>query len=158
MFGTAVELSHVADLPVMEYNTWDVSRSTLFLKRVLDLALAAAALVALAPLLALTAVLILVDGGTPIVFTQIRVGQRGALFRMLKFRTMVPDAEQLLPELVAFDKLQEPMFKIAGDPRVSTVLTATHRVERVAENAAGGEPPFFTPAQRALVERIASRG
>jgi exopolysaccharide biosynthesis polyprenyl glycosylphosphotransferase len=119
MFGTAVELSHVADLPVMEYNTWDVSRSTLFLKRVLDLALASAALIALAPLLALTAVLIFVDGGAPIVFTQIRVGQRGALFRMLKFRTMVPNAEQLLPELVPFDKLQEPMFKIAGDPRVT---------------------------------------
>lgn len=44
---------------------------------------------------------------------------------------------------------------IAGDPRVSTVLTATHRLERVAENAAAGEPPFFTPEQRALVSRLA---
>ena len=47
---------------------------------------------------------------------------------------------------------------IASDPRVSKVLTATHRPERAAENAAGGEPPFFTPAQRALVERIAATG
>jgi len=46
---------------------------------------------------------------------------------------------------------------IASDSRVSTVLTATHRVERGAENAAGGEPPFFTPEQRALVERIAAK-
>jgi aryl-alcohol dehydrogenase-like predicted oxidoreductase len=44
---------------------------------------------------------------------------------------------------------------IASDPRVSTVLTATHRVERAQENAAGGEPPFFTPEQRDLVVRIA---
>jgi len=46
---------------------------------------------------------------------------------------------------------------IASDPRVSTVLTATHRADRVAENARGGAPPFFTPEQRELVVRIASR-
>ena len=43
MFGTAVQLNHVADLPVVEYNTWDVSRSTLLLKRGLDLVVARAA-------------------------------------------------------------------------------------------------------------------
>ncbi len=46
---------------------------------------------------------------------------------------------------------------IASDRRVSTVLTATHRVERVAENAAGGDPPFFDVDQRKLVVRIAER-
>jgi aryl-alcohol dehydrogenase-like predicted oxidoreductase len=46
---------------------------------------------------------------------------------------------------------------IASDERVSTVLTATHRVERVAQNARGGEPPFFDGDQRELVVRIASR-
>lgn len=46
---------------------------------------------------------------------------------------------------------------IASDTRVTTVLTATQRVERVTENARGGEPPFFNPAQRELVVRIAER-
>jgi aryl-alcohol dehydrogenase-like predicted oxidoreductase len=46
---------------------------------------------------------------------------------------------------------------IASDPRVTTVLTATQRVERVSENAAGGSPPFFDRAQRELVVRIAER-
>jgi aryl-alcohol dehydrogenase-like predicted oxidoreductase len=46
---------------------------------------------------------------------------------------------------------------IAGDPRVSTVLTATHRLERTRENARGGEPPRFTKEQRDLVVRIAGR-
>jgi aryl-alcohol dehydrogenase-like predicted oxidoreductase len=46
---------------------------------------------------------------------------------------------------------------IVGDPRVSTVLTATHRVDRARENARGGEPPFFTKEQRDLVVRIAGR-
>ncbi|HEY8864094.1 MAG TPA: aldo/keto reductase [Candidatus Dormibacteraeota bacterium] len=44
---------------------------------------------------------------------------------------------------------------IAGDPRVSTVLTATQNPDHVQENAGAGDPPFFTPEQRALVVRIA---
>jgi len=119
MFGTAVQLNHVADLPVMEYNTWDVSRSTLLLKRLLDLVVSAAALVALAPLLLLLTALLLVSGGWPVLFTQTRVGQHGQPFTMLKFRTMVPNAEQLLRQLVTFDELSEPMFKFARDPRVT---------------------------------------
>jgi len=47
---------------------------------------------------------------------------------------------------------------IASDPRVSTVLTATQDLEHVRENALAGEPPFFTPEQRAVVSRIAERG
>ncbi|HVS48659.1 MAG TPA: aldo/keto reductase [Candidatus Dormibacteraeota bacterium] len=46
---------------------------------------------------------------------------------------------------------------IASDPRVSTVLTATQVVNHVRENAVAGDPPFFTPEQRALVVRIAER-
>jgi exopolysaccharide biosynthesis polyprenyl glycosylphosphotransferase len=120
MFGTAVELNHVADLPVVEYNTWDVSRSTLMLKRLIDVTVAAVALVVLSPLLLLIAALILL-GGRPVLFTQTRVGQHGRPFRMLKFRTMVPDAERLLPQFVPFDKLPEPMFKLERDPRVTLV-------------------------------------
>jgi aryl-alcohol dehydrogenase-like predicted oxidoreductase len=44
---------------------------------------------------------------------------------------------------------------IAGDPRVSTVLTATRDLDHAQENARAGDPPFFTPEQRALVVRIA---
>lgn len=47
---------------------------------------------------------------------------------------------------------------IASDPRVGTVLTATHRLERVAENAGAGRPPFLDEEQRRLVVRIAERG
>jgi len=46
---------------------------------------------------------------------------------------------------------------VAGDPRVSTVLTATQQDTHLRENAVAGEPPFFTPEQRALVVRIAER-
>ena len=121
MFGTAVELNHVADLPVMEYNTWDVSRSTLLLKRLLDIAISTTALVILSPIIVLAAITVAASCGRPVLFIQTRVGQHGRPFRMLKFRTMVQNAEQLLPALVPFDQLEQPMFKLAHDPRVTWV-------------------------------------
>jgi exopolysaccharide biosynthesis polyprenyl glycosylphosphotransferase len=119
MLGTAVHLNHVADLPVVEYNTWDVSRSTLLLKRVLDVTIATAALIVLAPFLFLIALAIKLDSAGPVFFTQLRAGRIGRPFRMRKFRTMVSDAEKRLPELVPFDSLRDPMFKLPGDPRVT---------------------------------------
>jgi exopolysaccharide biosynthesis polyprenyl glycosylphosphotransferase len=121
MFGTAVRLTHVADLPVLEYNTWDVSRSTLLLKRILDVVVSVAALVGLSPVFLLTSLLIVLDSGRPILFSQLRVGMGGRRFRMRKFRTMVPDAEARLAYLVSLDALSEPMFKFRDDPRVTPV-------------------------------------
>jgi len=121
MFGTAVRLNHVADLPVVEYNTWDVPRSTLFLKRTLDFTVSLLALVVLAPLFALIAVAIKVESRGPVIFTQCRAGQDARPFRMRKFRTMVADAEERLQELVPFESLRDPMFKLADDPRVTRV-------------------------------------
>jgi exopolysaccharide biosynthesis polyprenyl glycosylphosphotransferase len=121
MFGTAVHLSHVADLPVVAYNTWDISRSTLFLKRVIDVTVSLTLLLALAPLFVLVAIAIWIDSRGPIIFTQARAGRDRRPFRMFKFRTMVADAEELLTKLVPFDTLDEPVFKLAYDPRVTPV-------------------------------------
>jgi exopolysaccharide biosynthesis polyprenyl glycosylphosphotransferase len=118
-FGTAVELRHIADLPVIEYHTWDVSRSTLLLKRLLDLVVASVALVVLLPLFALIAAAVKLDSRGPVLFTQSRAGVDGRPFRMLKFRTMVADAEAILPTLVQLDRLEQPVFKLADDPRVT---------------------------------------
>jgi exopolysaccharide biosynthesis polyprenyl glycosylphosphotransferase len=121
MFGSAVRLTHVAELPVLEYNTWDVSRSTLFLKRTLDATLSSAVLLVLAPLFLVIALVVFLDSPGVIVFSQIRVGIGGRRFRMYKFRTMVCDAESRLIQLVSFDSLSEPMFKLPQDPRVTRV-------------------------------------
>ena len=119
MFGTAVTLNYVADLPVIEYHTWDVSRSTLFLKRCLDLVVSAMLLLVLMPLFAVVALLIKRDRSGPVIFRQRRAGLGGRPFWMLKFRTMVADAEELLPQLVPFDGLAEPVFKLEDDPRTT---------------------------------------
>lgn len=66
-----------------------------------------------------------------------------------------PSPEQLR-ELGVETWPQAVLKWVASDPRVSTVLTATHRRGRPTENARGGEPPMFTSEQRALVSRICS--
>jgi lipopolysaccharide/colanic/teichoic acid biosynthesis glycosyltransferase len=103
----------------VEYNTWDVSRSTMLLKRTLDLAIAGPLLLVAAPLILLIALAIRLDRAGPAFFVQRRAGVNGRPFPMLKFRTMVPDAEERLSELVAVDELATPMFKLARDPRVT---------------------------------------
>ena len=121
MFGTAVQLNHVADLPLVEYNTWDASRSTLLLKRVLDLVVSSTLLVVLAPLFTLIALALAFGAGRPVIFSQLRASVGGAPFRMYKFRTMVSNAEEMLADLVVIDELREPMFKIVDDPRVTRI-------------------------------------
>jgi exopolysaccharide biosynthesis polyprenyl glycosylphosphotransferase len=128
MFGTATHLTHIAELPLLDYNTWDISRATVALKRIFDVAVALVALVATLPLYLLAGLATLVDSGLPIFFRQTRGGQDGRPFQMLKFRTMVRDAEAMLPELVRFDELADPMFKLRADPRVTRVGRLLRRI------------------------------
>ena len=119
VFGTAVQLHHVADLPVVEYNTWDVSRSTLALKRMLDVAIAGIMLVLAAPVFVAIVAANRLGGSGSAFYIQTRAGLGGEEFRMFKFRTMRADAEAMLPRLVRLDELDEPMFKLFPDPRVT---------------------------------------
>ncbi len=121
MLGTAVELSHVADLPFIEYHTWDASRTTLVGKRLLDLTVSFVALIVLSPLLVAIAVAIRAAGPGPVLFVQQRAGIGGRPFRMLKFRTMEDGADERLGEFVDIGELEEPAFKLRDDPRVTTV-------------------------------------
>jgi lipopolysaccharide/colanic/teichoic acid biosynthesis glycosyltransferase len=119
MFGTATHLTHIADLPLLDYNTWYVSRSTLALKRAFDLVVGTIGLVLTLPIFGLAAVAILVDDGRPVFFRQQRVGEAGRRFRIFKFRTMVRDAEARFHDLASLEEFDDPLFKMKGDPRVT---------------------------------------
>ena len=121
IFGTATHLGHVADLPLLDYNTWYVSPSTLALKRIFDVVVSTLALVLLSPLFALIALAVVLNDGLPVLFRQLRAGENGRPFRIFKFRTMVRDAEAMLPGLISLDELSDPMFKLKSDPRVTRV-------------------------------------
>jgi exopolysaccharide biosynthesis polyprenyl glycosylphosphotransferase len=119
LLGPGIELNRLAELPVLDFRFSDPPWSTLMLKRTLDIAVSATLLALLSPLLLVVSLLILFDSGRPVLFRQGRAGKDGEPFTMLKFRTMVTDAEARLGELVDLEKLDEPVFKIPDDPRVT---------------------------------------
>jgi exopolysaccharide biosynthesis polyprenyl glycosylphosphotransferase len=90
-------------------------------KRALDVLGATTALVLLAPFLALIAVLVKLSSNGPMLFRQERVGRHGEPFQMLKFRTMVANAEELIADLAKWNEADGPLFKLKRDPRVTRV-------------------------------------
>jgi exopolysaccharide biosynthesis polyprenyl glycosylphosphotransferase len=91
----------------------------LTVKRLLDIALGGLALLILLPLFAVVAAVIVVLDGRPILFTQTRVGLNGRPFPVVKFRTMVPDAEDRLADLEERNEIRGHAFKMTDDPRVT---------------------------------------
>lgn len=91
-------------------------------KRVFDIAFSGAVLLAISPLLGLIALLIKLEDRGPVFFKQVRVGRHGREFFMFKFRSMRPDAEQRLRELLAKNQHQAGVtFKMKDDPRVTRI-------------------------------------
>jgi len=93
----------------------------LALKRALDVLVSVAALALLSPLFLLIALLIKATSAGPIFFRQRRVGVNGQIFRMLKFRSMVVNAEALRPRLEVLNESNGPVFKMRLDPRVTWI-------------------------------------
>lgn len=91
------------------------------IKRLVDIALSAAALIALAPFFLVVALAIRLTSSGPLFFKQVRVGLRGRCFNMLKFRSMVVDAEQRMAALMGKNEQTGPVFKMANDPRVTPI-------------------------------------
>jgi lipopolysaccharide/colanic/teichoic acid biosynthesis glycosyltransferase len=106
-------------LPPRFHTRW--ARLQLALKRVLDVAGAVVGLLALSPLLASIAALVVADSGFPVLYRWKVVGRRGRYFTGHKFRTMVRDAEKLQGELESRNEMQGPVFKMKRDPRVTRV-------------------------------------
>jgi lipopolysaccharide/colanic/teichoic acid biosynthesis glycosyltransferase len=91
-------------------------------KRLLDLLLVLLTLPFWLPLNVIIAIIIRITSpGAPILFTQMRTGKGGRRFHMYKFRSMVPNAEELKSEYAHLNELQWPDFKITNDPRITPI-------------------------------------
>jgi exopolysaccharide biosynthesis polyprenyl glycosylphosphotransferase len=124
--GSGFEIHTVEGLPLVGMPPLRLARSSRLLKRVMDLALSALALVLLAPLFVLVSVLIKLDTPGPVFFRQVRMGYGERPFRIFKFRSMYVDADERKHEVAHLNKYLKPgddprMFKIADDPRITRV-------------------------------------
>ncbi len=91
-------------------------------KRVLDVALVVVAAPLIVPVMAICWVALKTSSPrAPAVFVQVRTGRYGRRFRMFKFRTMVPDAEERKAALAVQNKLKWPDFKVVADPRITRI-------------------------------------
>jgi lipopolysaccharide/colanic/teichoic acid biosynthesis glycosyltransferase len=98
-------------------------------KRAIDVIFSAISLALFAPVFVAVAVVVKIDSKGPVFFRQVRNGKDGKPFRMIKFRTMVEDAEKLKDQIRHLNQSDGPMFKIIGDPRetrVGRLLRATN--------------------------------
>ena len=92
------------------------------LRRAQDIVFSLLSLILLAPLALLISLAIVLDSpGDGAIFRQRRVGRDGKLFWLYKFRTMCPDAEEQLNELLSQNQMDGPVFKIKDDPRITRV-------------------------------------
>ena len=96
-----------------------------FLKRTVDITASATALLLLSPVFLVTSLAIKKDSDGPAMFTQKRIGKDGKLFEIYKFRTMVPDADKKLFELLDKDEKAREEYKVnkklKNDPRITKV-------------------------------------
>lgn len=120
--GPRIHTRPVAGLPLIHVETPRFSSGQRFLKRTLDIVASILLVTVLSPLMIALAVIVKATSEGPVLFAQTRIGRHGREFRMLKFRSMVRDAEAHLAELEARrDHGNEIMFKMREDPRVTPV-------------------------------------
>ena len=119
--GSSVEFDDLHGVTVMGVRRFDLTRSSAIVKRAFDLLGVSIGLLAISPLMIVIAVAIKLDSRGPVFFGQLRVGRHGKRFTMLKFRSMIPQAEALKDSLRERNEAQEGLFKIGDDPRITRV-------------------------------------
>jgi exopolysaccharide biosynthesis polyprenyl glycosylphosphotransferase len=117
LLGPGIQLNRLGELPLLDFAFSDPPRSTMALKRGIDIVVSAGTLALLAPLLLGVAIAIKLDSRGSVLFKQVRVGRGGRRFVMFKFRTMVHGADERVGEVVDTQALAEPSFKVPNDPR-----------------------------------------
>ena len=119
--GPRTTIRPTAGLTLLHVDHPQLTGIRLVIKDLFDRCAAAAALVMLAPIMALLAISIRLHDGGPVLFTQVRIGKDGREFLIYKFRTMVVDAEQRRSELLPSNDSDGVLFKLRKDPRVTVV-------------------------------------
>jgi exopolysaccharide biosynthesis polyprenyl glycosylphosphotransferase len=119
---STVQMGNINSLPVVTLVKTPMRGLGLITKRFLDITAASFLLFILLPMLLLTAIAVKVDSRGSIFYKQKRIGRNGKDFFMLKFRSMVTNAETLLKDLECYNELDSELaFKIKNDPRVTRV-------------------------------------
>ncbi|HTZ59803.1 MAG TPA: sugar transferase [Acidobacteriaceae bacterium] len=112
-------IEYIGQFPTIPLHRGETPVIGLFLKRILDVLLSSVALLVLLPLLVLIALAVKLDSRGPIFYCSDRIGKKGRVFRCIKFRTMVADAERRRAEVLHMNERDGVLFKVQNDPRIT---------------------------------------
>ena len=119
--GPRLSVRPAAGLPLLHLDEAVLSRSQRASKRALDIIGSILAIVLFSPVMVTSALAVRFTSRGPVLYKQVRVGRAGQTFTMFKFRTMQVDSESQINELRKLHEINDPMFKLANDPRVTKV-------------------------------------
>lgn len=148
--GSRLRAQSVAGMPLMHVDYPRLQGSAAFVKRAFDIVFSLSAIAVILPVLAVVALMVRLDSRGPVLFHQERVGREHSLFTMLKFRSMVSDAEKLRANLLQETEGNGVLFKIRRDPRVT-------RVGRVLRRYSLDELPQFFNVLRGEMSVVGPR-
>jgi exopolysaccharide biosynthesis polyprenyl glycosylphosphotransferase len=119
--NSTVSLERLGETPLLTFSAAPYDEIKLLVKRITDVVVAAAGLLALSPLMAAAAILIRLTSPGPAIFRQVRCGLNGRRFLFYKFRSMCHNAEALKTSLAHLNARDTVVFKIPDDPRLTPV-------------------------------------
>jgi exopolysaccharide biosynthesis polyprenyl glycosylphosphotransferase len=114
-------IEYIGQFPTIPLHRGHVPEVELILKRVLDITVSLIALVLLSPVLFAIAIAVKLDSPGPILYTSERIGKKARVFRCIKFRTMVKDADRRRAEILHMNEREGIIFKMTNDPRITRV-------------------------------------
>lgn len=117
LYNTSIE--DFAGIPMLDLRASAIDDYQRMIKRAFDVFFGFLALIFFLPFMFVSALLIYLEDGPPILFHQKRVGENGQLFEMLKFRTMIKNAEQMQDQVEKLDNNGNLIYKTKEDPRVT---------------------------------------
>jgi exopolysaccharide biosynthesis polyprenyl glycosylphosphotransferase len=121
ILASRLSVQTVGKTLALSLQTTSLSGPQAFVKRAFDVALAGLAIGVTSPIWLISAATIAVTSNGPVLYRQQRIGRNGRRFTMFKFRTMVADADRLLPEVDGVTRGNGPLFKLNRDPRLTAV-------------------------------------
>jgi exopolysaccharide biosynthesis polyprenyl glycosylphosphotransferase len=124
LYGTLTwsnPIEYVGQFPTIPLHCGYVPEVALVLKRVLDILFSTVFLILLAPVFLAIAIAVKIDSHGPIFYSSERIGKKGRVFRCMKFRTMVRDAERRRADMMHMNERDGVLFKISNDPRITKV-------------------------------------
>jgi exopolysaccharide biosynthesis polyprenyl glycosylphosphotransferase len=151
-------VEYIGQFPTIPLHRGHVPEMGLVLKRGIDILVSIFALVGLLPVMLAVALAVKLDSGGPIFYSAERIGKKGRVFRCIKFRTMVRDADRRRADLMHMNERDGLLFKVTNDPRITGVghflrkysldeLPQFYNVLRGDMSVVGPRPPLSSEVQ-----------